>query len=208
MPTDIAPTLLRLNTQNVNAIITDVRTGRGRCVRAGQRGFTLVELLTVVAITGILATIAFASLRRYVTAARGTEALSVVQSIRAAEERWRAEHMLYLDVSTAGYYPRDPRSAPNAQMDFYVTSHTDRDAWLALRPTIPGPVRFGYIVNAGAPGTAMTAATAEGPAVTWPAATDNWYVIQAIGDADGDSVLSYYRASSLDNEVVSVNHGE
>lgn len=212
-PSAIAPPGLRLNTQDVTANATHVRAGRAHRLRLAPRGFTLVELLTVVAITGILATVAFASLRKYVSSARGAEALAVVQSIRAAEERWRAEHMTYLDVSASGlWFPRDPRDAPNTEQAFFYppgsTAHIDNPLWLQLRPTIAGPVRFGYMVNAGAPGTDMTAAATEGPAVTWPEATDNWYVIQAIGDADWDGDLSYYRASSLDNEVFSVNHGE
>jgi hypothetical protein len=68
-------------------------------------------------------------------------------------------------------------------------------------------VRFGYICNAGNAGAIMPAPT-RGPAVTWPTTTDNWYVIQAIGDTDWDGSISYYRASSLDDDVFRVNHGE
>lgn len=171
--------------------------------------------MTVVAITGILATIGFASLRGYVSAARGTEALNMVQSIRAAEERWRSEHMMYLDVSTdEAWYPRDPRAsgAKNTVQSFYYApgdgTHSDNERWLFLRPTTSGPVRFGYLVNAGPAGTAMTV-PAAGPSVTWPnPPRDNWYVIQALGDADWDGDLSYYRASNLSGEVFSQNHGE
>ena len=169
----------------------------------------------MVVITGVLATLAFASLRQHVNASWGAEALNMVQSIRAAEERWRSEHMMYLDVSTdESWYPRDPRTAPaGSRQSFYFAptddTHVDNDDWLRLRPTAPGPVRFGYLVNAGVAGTSMTAAASPGPAVTWPTPpTDNWYVIQAIGDPDGDGVVSYYRASSLSGDVFSVNHGE
>lgn len=182
---------------------------------ARERGFTLVELMTVVVIAGVLAAIAFASLRQHVSAAWGAEALNMVQSIRAAEERWRSEHMMYLDVSTDdSWYPRDPRGAPrNSRQAFYYApeddTHEDGDEWLQLRPTAPGPVRFGYLVNAGPADVNMTAAAAPGPAATWPTPPrDNWYVIQAIGDPDGDGVVSYYRASSLDGDVFAVNHGE
>lgn len=181
--------------------------------RPAQRGFTLVELMTVVVIAGTLAALAFASLRHHVSAAWSAEALNMVQSIRAAQERWRSEHMMYLDVSTdEAWYPRDPRVAPRAQQAFYYApeddTHRDGDEWLLLRPTAPGAVRYGYLVNAGVAGDPMTAPSAPGPAVTWPATTDSWYVIQAIGDPDGDGVVSYYRASSLDGDVFSVNHGE
>lgn len=171
--------------------------------------------MTVVVITGILATLAFASLRDHVNAAWSAEALNMVQSIRAAEERWRSEHMMYLDVSTDdAWYPRDPRTAPkrSSQAFYYAATddtHADNDRWLMLRPTAAGAVRFGYLVNAGTADVNMTAAASPGPVATWPTPPkDNWYVIQAIGDPDGDGTVSYYRASSLDGDVFSVNHGE
>ena len=138
----------------------------------------------------------------------------MVQSIRAAQERWRSEHMMYLDVSTEDlWYPKDPTETANRgkQHAFFYPpggAHDDNDKWLLLRPTVAGPVRFGYLVNAGAAGVAMTDPT-EGPDVTFPSEpSDNWYVIQAIGDTDGDGSHSHYLASSLDGEVFTQNHGE
>lgn len=210
----IAPRPLRLNTHVVIVRRARVHGGTTCPTRGGERGFTLTELMTVVVITGILATLGFASLRKHVRAAAATEALNVVQSIRAAQERYRSEHMMYLDVSASGdWYPRDPRTAArDTEQAFYYApddeTHEDNLAWLELRPTVPGPVRFGYIVNAGPAGAAMTAAVLPGPAVTWPTPTDNWYVIQAVGDIDWDGRASYYRASSLDGDVFTQDHGE
>jgi prepilin-type N-terminal cleavage/methylation domain-containing protein len=179
--------------------------------RAGTSGFTLTELLVVVVIMGVLATLGFASLHKEVNAAWGVEGVNMVQSIRGAEERWRAEHMMYLDVSKNGWYPMDPTKAANrrTQFAFYPTTSTHSDAtnWLLLRPAAPGPVRFGYQVNAGHTGDTMTA-PAAGPSVTWPTPTDNWYVIQALGDTNGNGIYSYYRASSLDGDVFVQNPGE
>jgi prepilin-type N-terminal cleavage/methylation domain-containing protein len=174
----------------------------GRC---GQRGFTLTELLVVVVIAGVLASLAFASLKKQVNAAWHSEGLSMVQSIRAAQERWRAEHMLYLNVSTADtWYPADPRSERGKIRNFYFDApgvHLDQARWLALRPTAPGPVRFGYLVNAGAANTAMTIPSTPGPSVTWADNENDWFVIQAIGETDGDDNCIYMRASSLNGEV-------
>jgi type II secretory pathway pseudopilin PulG len=167
--------------------------------------------MVVVVIMGVLATLGFASLRKQVTAAWNVEGLSMVQSIRAAQERWRAEHMIYLDVSTVDqWYPRDPRGSKD-KFPFYFPNdgeHVDQNAWLMLRPTVSGPVRFGYLVNAGNSGAAMTPANTPGPSVTWPTPADNWFVIQAIGDADGDGDSAYYRASSLGGDVFVQNSGE
>ena len=171
--------------------------------------------MVVVVITGILAALGFASLRAYVTSSWGAEALNMVQSIRAAQERYRSEYMVYLNVSAAGesWFPQDPTATDNlgtSRSFFYDPSsgvHSDNAQWLRLRPTAPNAVRFGYMVNAGPTGAAMTEAM-RGPEITWPTPTDNWYVIQAIGDTDGDGDISYYRASSLDGEVYSIDHGE
>ena len=162
--------------------------------------------MVVVVIMGILAGIAFASLRKQVSAAWQAEGLSMVQSIRAAEERWRAEHMMYLNVShPAEWFPVDPRDTPGQLHSFFYTpgsgEHQDQELWLQLRPTVSGGVRFGYLVNAGYANAAMTLPSAPGPSVTWPTPPDNWYVIQAIGDTDGNGSCVYYRASSLSGDV-------
>ena len=159
----------------------------------------------VVVIAGVLAALAFASLRKQVNAAWHAEGTSMIRSIVAAEERWRSEHMLYLDVSTAGmWYPADPRLDPTRLSPFYfpaLGAHPNQQGWLALRPTVSGPVRFGYLVNAGPGGTPMTDPTAPGPDVTWPANNNDWYVIQAIADTNGDGNCIYMRASSLRMDV-------
>jgi prepilin-type N-terminal cleavage/methylation domain-containing protein len=182
--------------------------------RGSARGFTLTELMVVLLIMGVLATIGFAAVRRHVRAAWGAEALGMVQSIRAAQERWRSEHMMYLNVSSPGasWYPVDPTATgnENTRSPFFFPpgeGHIDNDEWLALRPTVSGPVRFGYMVNAGVANAPMTVPVA-GPSVTWPTPQDNWYVIQALGDTDWNGVTSYYRGSSLSGEVFVENAGE
>ena len=181
--------------------------------RAAERGFTLTELMVVVVITGLLAALGFASLRSQVNAAWSAEAISTVQAIRGAQERWRTEYMMYADVSTNGlWYPGNPRTDPMQQRPFFsapgTSPHTDGEDWLALRPAVSGPARFGYLTNAGVAGQLMTVPSDPGSSITWPVPPDNWYVIQAFGDTDGDGVFSYYRASSLNGDVFVENPGE
>ena len=189
--------------------------------RRTMRGFTLVELMTVVMIVSIIAVIGVVALRNRVFGSKATEALAMIQSIRVAEERWKAENLQYLDASPNGdWFPADPRNDTKAmKRSFYVPigSHPDAALWTSLRPTASGPVEFGYLVNAGPPMTAM-----KRPAVTsvdWPppcTATlsppacngEHWYVIQAIADLDHDGVSAYFLASHLKADIYRLNEGE
>lgn len=189
--------------------------------RRSSRAFTLVELLTVVAIVTIIAALGLVALRNRVFGSKSTEALAMVQSIRAAEERWKSENLQYLDASESGlWFPADPTADVTPQKrSFYVPkgAHPDADRWAALRPVAVGPVQFGYLVNAGPPLSAMKAPVLSG--VNWPppcdATTsppacngDPWYVIQAIADLDHDGIKAFFLASHLKADIFRLNEGE
>src|SRR5689334_20304201 len=74
------------------------------------RGFTLVELMIVVVIVGLLATVAFFSVRKYMNSARKTEVYAMFGEIRAKEEAYHAEFSRYVatGANETAYYP-----APN-----------------------------------------------------------------------------------------------
>lgn len=183
------------------------RANRGR---RRLRAFTLVELMVVVLLVGILATIGIVMFRQWVFHTRSVEAFGMVQSIRVAQERWRSETGGYLDVSTdmTSWYPT---ATPSRKLwDWNQAAGSDYARWMRLNPTVSGPVQFAYVTKAGAPFTAMaTPSTAAQPA--WPAATaltQPWFVIQAMGDTDADGVKSYYVAASLNGEILRENEGE
>jgi type II secretory pathway pseudopilin PulG len=173
--------------------------------------------MVVVVIVGILASIGVASFRGQVFGSKATEAFSMVQSIRAAEERWKAENLRYLNVSTPGnWYPAKPvdrtkRSFFNSGTCSPSPTPSDDCRWKLLNPTVPGPVQFGYLVNAGAPSEPMTVLDNDAKPASWAgwsANGDHWYVIQAIADADGDKIYAKFVASSIRGDVFRENDGE
>ena len=68
--------------------------------KQSAEGFTLLELLMVVIIIAILASIALPQYIKASEKARGSEALSTLRAIRSAENRYRAQHRSndYTDV--------------------------------------------------------------------------------------------------------------
>jgi type IV pilus assembly protein PilE len=72
-------------------------------------GFTLVELLVAVAMTALLATIAWPTLHAQLVAARRADATAALQMVQLAQERHLALHGLYAqDLAALG---RPARSA-------------------------------------------------------------------------------------------------
>lgn len=59
------------------------------------RGYGLIELLMVVAVTAILATLAYPSYAAQINKGRRTEAIAALYQVQQAQERWRADHTAY-----------------------------------------------------------------------------------------------------------------
>ena len=60
-------------------------------LRRSQKGFTLIELMIVVAIIGILAAIAIPNFLRFQLRARSSEGKTSIAALRTAEESYQAE---------------------------------------------------------------------------------------------------------------------
>lgn len=75
-------------------------------VRNNQAGFSLVELMVVVAIIGILASLAIPSIGKYMAKARQSEAKTQLSSLYTAEKAFFAEYTAYDSRFQAiGYSP-------------------------------------------------------------------------------------------------------
>ena len=65
--------------------------------KAGKKGFTLVELMIVVAIVAILVALALPNYTRYIFKANRGEAQQLLLNWANNEEIWRASHTTYAD---------------------------------------------------------------------------------------------------------------
>jgi prepilin-type N-terminal cleavage/methylation domain-containing protein len=156
------------------------------------RGFTLIEMMIVVVIVGIHATLAVVGYRRLITSSHVSEAMNMVQSIRVAQEGYQSDTMQYANISHSltSYYPQ---ASPTGQLmtawgapcSTQCQSNMD---WSMLPLHVDGPVLFGYATVAGGPTVAPVPAsvTVDGQPLVFPATpTTGWYIIAANCDLDG-----------------------
>ena len=177
--------------------------------RGLRRAFTLVELMAVVAIVAILAVLAIVGFRRYITAAKSSEAVNVIGSIKSAQEAYRAETLQYLNVSTnlKTYFP-------NANPGAFKTgwgAGANQLAWRQLNAQVDGAVYYGYATVAGGPGQAVPVGDLEKEITTpptFPVPVEPWYAIQAKGDPNGDGVFSVALGHSFSSEIYVANEGD
>jgi type IV pilus assembly protein PilA len=182
--------------------------------RLATRGFTLIEVMITVAIMGILASLAVYGVGKYIRSSKSGEATTMIAAIKAAQEAYKAETFLYLDVSGVNniddmstFYPTND---PDDQVRGWgeVTTKVGQ-RWRALGVNPGGPVRFTYGCAAGTAANAVAGPGTSEPVENWPATSSApWYVVRAVGDLDDDDTRSVFVSASFTGQILIDKEGE
>jgi len=172
--------------------------------RAATRGFSMAELMAVVAIVGILSMIGITSYRKYVAHAKTAEVLPMLANIKMAEEAYKDETFTYLSPSAdldANVCPVNNKPGQQ-KMNFAGCS----PLWQQLGVQAAAPVLFVYSCKAG---TATDNVAAPGAGITignWPTTVAApWYVVKAQADIHGDGVPTVFVTSSFAGDLFSAH---
>jgi type IV pilus assembly protein PilE len=109
--------------------------------RNAARGFTLIELMVVVAIVAIIVAIALPSYQEQVRKSRRADAARAVGQMQLDFERWRAENPSYADCTGVGCGSGKYPSAPSS--DFYTTTPSGATATEYIITAAPTGVQAG-----------------------------------------------------------------
>ena len=132
-----------------------------------KKGFTLIELMIVVAIIGILAAIAIPNFLRFQAKSKQSEAKTNLGGIFTAQIAYFGENNTYGNFTQIAWAPTGTR-----RYSYWSGTYTNTNLTLVPVPVSPAD-------NVGA--TALVTATA--------ARTDNTFQAAAVGDIDSDAFL-------------------
>src|SRR5262245_43935695 len=120
--------------------------GRGPVAR--RRGYTLIEILVVIAMIGVMAALAIVGVRTWMRWARTGKDKDLLQTIAYGEHAYFQDTGGYLDCSAAwtDYYPAPP---DNRKRLFHNQGHPDYACWHLLAPDAESGTYVGFAVRAG-----------------------------------------------------------
>jgi type IV pilus assembly protein PilA len=163
---------------------------------SNNAGFTLVELMVVVAIIGILAAIALPNYQKYQAKARQSEAKIALSSIYTAEKSFTAENSTYTGcLREAGYVPDGNQSSVAGMTHYYNIGFTTANATGAgCGPAGGNPCStYNFVSNP------VIACTTSDPAFAAVLSTaDNAYAATAtVGGTTAESTIATFTTGAL-----------
>ena len=174
-----------------------------------SRGFTLVELMFVVAILGVLTVVAVASYRGYMKRAHNQEAVAFLMDIKMKQETYFMTYSQYVDTGTG---PNDMFPQLRTIPDFWIQGGL---AWQCNSPSniteagfcalgiIPKQemTHFQFVTMGWQPGDPQIADSTQGPWIqNW---NRRWWFARARSYQDISKTITIdIRINSELNEVV------
>lgn len=149
-----------------------------------SKGFTLIELMIVVAIIGILAAVAIPAFLKYVKQAKTSEAKVNLRKIYDGEVTYYQEEKVTVDGNVIDKQfvtaPAGGGMTPSAALGVNKRGGDwDDAAWSAIKFAVDSPVLFSY---------AVTAANTD---------TSSSFTAYAYGDLDGDGTTSRFQRGAI-----------
>ena len=162
-----------------------------KLLNKAKKGFTLIELMIVVAILGILAAVAIPAFVRYIRRAKTTEAVDKLAYMYRMSSTYvtgeRSTRGTGAGAILAPQFPASqtmtPAAIPAGTRVIDPAGTWNLDTWEALSFSISDPHYYAYQYDSS--GTASNAA----------------FTARAVGDLDGDGTTSTFEAFSMSNGV-------